>query len=457
MSEERQGVQEEGEAEMIDALVTEAGDAHYLRQVTDMGDRCRVEAREPIQAANGMRLVDAGARVDSTLYDKLVRHKLLRPIDASLAAEGGVTVSSLIGDARRLVESESCLERLLEGSGFSGRSLRVLAGVTLHPALAFKLTVCREQARIKYDHLLRVALVSSVLGSRLRMGDNELIDLVAAGLFHDLGELHVDPRYFEHGRPLSGDERRQIYAHPVIGYLMLREFPLYHPVVSRAVLHHHERFDGSGYPQGLVGERISRAGRILGVSELLVVMMQRGGEATDPEQVRATLLLNADRYGRDLVTPMVEVITRQGCGRREGGEEERPAVDPAALRDRMEGLAVLLLELPEAMGGEEAEGFVAEQCRRLAFVAADSGLSPVTGREYLEALEEDPEALQEMDLHTRELLYQLTGVAHEARRRWGAEIREGVLSRWLEQVDTLNERIDPAQSPPTDGSVSAEQ
>lgn len=437
------------------------GDKHYVRHVTEMGDKRPVVTSEHIETRDGMRLVRAGTPVNSALYDKLIKHKLLSPLDTSLSTEGEVGVSDLLADARRIIETETGLAAVLDGVNVAGLPLRVMAGVTLKPPLAFKMTVCREQAPAKYDDLLRVALISLVLGSRLRMGNNDLIDLATAGLFHDLGELHVDPRYFELKRALIGGERRQIYAHPIIGYLILKEFPLYHPVVSRAVLHHHERLDGSGYPKGIGGGQISKMGCILGAADLVSVMLRRGGEASDPERIIAMLQLNAERYGPDLVEPLVEILSggRRGTRRTEVVPPES-SVNIAALQERIRALETLLLVIPASLGSEvdDAARFITQQCERVLFVANDTGLSPVTAGEYLDVLADDPGGQADMDAYTNELVYQVVAIAHEVRRRWVESPASAAVAEWLAGVDAVAQCLEstptsPAGDPGDSGSV----
>jgi len=288
-------------------------DAHYVRHVTDMGDKHPVVASEHIENADGMRLVRAGTRVNSELFDKLVRHKLLKPLDSSLSAEDAVIVSTLLNDAKRMLSQEPCLGQMVELTPHR-EPLRVLGAVSLNEALSFKLTVCREQAWEKYNHLLRVALASVFLGDHLRLSDTELVQLATAGLFHDLGELHVDPKIFSARRPLSPAERRQIYAHPYVAYLILKSFPQYHPHISTAVLDHHERIDGSGYPRGLRGDAVSSMGLMLAVTELVVVMLGRTHSRPDPRCMASQLKLNVDRFGQPRIAPFVELMVQQGCG-----------------------------------------------------------------------------------------------------------------------------------------------
>ncbi len=101
-----------------------------------------------------------------------------------------------------------------------------LGKVILVPPLAAKLTVFRERMSDHFRHAVRVALTACALAESGGAETAALSRTVCtAGLFHDLGELHISPEIFALRRPLEPPEERQVRAHPVIAYLLLREFP----------------------------------------------------------------------------------------------------------------------------------------------------------------------------------------------------------------------------------------
>jgi len=423
-----------------EALEATIDDKHYMSQVTDMGETREVVASEHIETQDGMRLVSAGTRIDNSMLDRLVQHRLLKPIDTSLNTERAVTVSEVVGTAKRMIGAEPCLEKLLDGIAIAGLALRVLAGITLVPALSFKLTVCREKAPEKLDHMIRVALSSLVLGSRLRMSNNQLIDLATAGLFHDLGEMHVDPVFFDDPRSLTRDEWRQIYAHSIVAFLILKEFPIYHPVVSTAVLHHHELWDGSGYPKGLSGEAISEMGRILGITELLVVMLQRSGEQPDPDRMIEMLKLNGNRYGRQMLEPFIEIIGESRCGVGRAKEADTQVYsDVSLLKSRLATLVNLLVEVPE--GPETAENgalaFIRQQLAQVAQIAGRAGINQVIDVDIIDLMAEDALGLNQMEFLAKELDYQLRTIANQVRRRWPNLEKDESAAIWLEKMEKL--------------------
>jgi HD-GYP domain-containing protein (c-di-GMP phosphodiesterase class II) len=120
-------------------------------------------------------------------------------------------------------------------------------------------------------HSDRVANIAVELGKRLRLPRSVLNDLYFAGLVHDIGITHVPQSLFLKPGKLTVEEYEQVRVCPVIGEGMLSGMKqLAH--LGPAVRHHHEHFDGSGFPDRLAGENIPLLARILGVADAFDAM-----------------------------------------------------------------------------------------------------------------------------------------------------------------------------------------
>jgi putative two-component system response regulator len=118
-----------------------------------------------------------------------------------------------------------------------------------------------------YGHSARVSLFAGMLGERLGIEDRALRVLKSGGLFHDIGKIAVRDRVLLKPGKLTDDERAEIRLHPVKGRDLLRNMKSMDPALA-IVLHHHERMDGSGYPEGLSGTAIPIAARITTIADV---------------------------------------------------------------------------------------------------------------------------------------------------------------------------------------------
>lgn len=164
-----------------------------------------------------------------------------------------------------------------------------------------------------HDHLQRVQVYCTEVGRELGMSETELKALLAASLLHDIGKLAVPEHIISKPGKLTQEEFEKMKIHPVVGAEILESVRFPYPVVP-IVRHHHEKWDGSGYPDGITGENIPLGARILSavdcfdalssdrqyrralpVEESMAYLQKEAGRAFDPQVVEVM----ARRY-RDL-------------------------------------------------------------------------------------------------------------------------------------------------------------
>jgi HD-GYP domain-containing protein (c-di-GMP phosphodiesterase class II) len=122
-----------------------------------------------------------------------------------------------------------------------------------------------------FQHSRRVAGYVSQIARRLDLPADVTELIVSAAHIHDLGKISIDNRILFKEGPLTGEERGQVNTHPAAGAELAGQFKLY-GAGADIILHHHERWDGSGYPDGLVGEAIPLGSRIIAVADVYDAM-----------------------------------------------------------------------------------------------------------------------------------------------------------------------------------------
>ncbi len=115
-----------------------------------------------------------------------------------------------------------------------------------------------------YQHSLNVCKYALALGYEVELKEDRLRDLYCGGLLHDVGKLTIPDRVLNKPDSLTDSEYQRIKEHPVKGLEILerkKSFKKLYPMVK----YHHESYDGTGYPEGLVGEEIPLEARIIAV------------------------------------------------------------------------------------------------------------------------------------------------------------------------------------------------
>jgi HD-GYP domain-containing protein (c-di-GMP phosphodiesterase class II) len=132
------------------------------------------------------------------------------------------------------------------------------------------------EARDPYlrGHSARVTAFAEGLARLLGWRGEKLNVLRLGGSLHDVGKISVDAAVLRKPGPLTEQELQQIRRHPVTGARLVECFDDFQPALPY-VLHHHERWDGQGYPHGLAGETIPFEARLLGVADAFDAMTSR--------------------------------------------------------------------------------------------------------------------------------------------------------------------------------------
>jgi HD-GYP domain-containing protein (c-di-GMP phosphodiesterase class II) len=125
-------------------------------------------------------------------------------------------------------------------------------------------------------HSERVCALAGLVGEAIGLDEDSIGQLRVAASFHDIGKLGVPDVILSNTGPLSDLERTIVQRHSAIGeeILLATELPV-SQTVARIIRHHHEWFGGGGYPDGLVGETIPQASRIIGIVDSYAAMAER--------------------------------------------------------------------------------------------------------------------------------------------------------------------------------------
>ena len=115
-------------------------------------------------------------------------------------------------------------------------------------------------------HSERVALLCDLMAGSLSLSHQDTEALRFAGMLHDIGKLAIPTRVLRKADGLSGAELASMATHPARGVEMVRDIEFLKGSIQ-AILHHHERMDGRGYPTGLSGEQIPLFARIIAVAD----------------------------------------------------------------------------------------------------------------------------------------------------------------------------------------------
>lgn len=156
-------------------------------------------------------------------------------------------------------------------------SMRELASNSIEPlvnttGVINHINMVRRQDDYTFHHSVNVAVICGVLGKWLGYTGEKLKDLILAGLLHDVGKTQIPLEILNKPGKLTEEEMEIMRLHTTRGYKLVKDTPDIPGGIVHGILQHHERFDGSGYPLGVPGDKIHRFAKIIAIADIYDAM-----------------------------------------------------------------------------------------------------------------------------------------------------------------------------------------
>lgn len=206
------------------------------------------------------------------------KRRSLPPGPGSTLEEEMVHSASIVDDAHRTLMA---VEQATDASGFveldkvHGLVEEMAASVERNPDALLWLTRLRTTDQYSYDHAVDVSVHLMVFGKFLGLGRRNIETLGQAGLMQDIGKVRLPPAVLSKKAPLSEMESQQLRTHVRHSVDMLSASGKFSPEVIETIKAHHERYDGSGYPQGLSGDNLGMDAELAGLIDTYCAMTRQ--------------------------------------------------------------------------------------------------------------------------------------------------------------------------------------
>lgn len=422
---EGEGYEIVGEGEGLEAFVEETSQsvdhyAHYLAKVNETNE---VHATQDICNHHGVLLVKSGTRIDQSSAEKILRHRLMQPLEDQVALKDQLDGDQLSNHFHALVRRFPDLEHIHTALAFDDDFKALVYHPSLNASLRQKVTVFQARLPQQFEAAVFGAWLAALLARELGVDKETMRAAFLAGLVRDLGFLHINPDIVFKRGTLTSEEWRAIMGHVVVGNLFLSGLSGVTEDVVRAVMEHHERYDGTGYPVGRWRDQLSVLGNIVGAADTLQAIRVKQFERNGRNLMDAHpyLQLNTGKHSDDVGDAMLNILNRSGL-KMTCQDDQEIAVIAGKVQDRLVTLQRVvpvlskLLELAEEIESPKGRerSLILGVTNALGLVAR-SGLDREELVDWARSAEYEPqpgllEELNEMELLGNELYWQFRSV-----------------------------------------------
>lgn len=251
-----------------DALQADA----YTNHLAAANESCDVVANEDIYNARGVLIIRKGTPITPQMTRSIIQFKLVKPIENSVSLGREINASQLETDFTEIMQQDDVLLSIHEHNNLTALLQKHCLLYDSYPILRQKITVMADRMPDTYHRTLYCSWLALLIAKEMRLSEKDINIVFLAALSHDIGMLHIDPNVLDRKSCLSPEEWRQIQAHVVIGQKILQSIENMPAGVAQAVVEHHERCDGTGYPVGKVESELDFIGQIIGFADSVIAI-----------------------------------------------------------------------------------------------------------------------------------------------------------------------------------------
>jgi len=230
---------------------------------------------------SGLLIIPKDVKIDGNIMKKLesfhIRHLCIYDPSETEAPEKPEKNSAIKEFKKDYKKNVAAIKKVLNDLA-SGRKLRYekiqeISGSIYSKIVSISSVIeCMNEVRnmdeYTYTHSINVSIYAMLIARWLDMPEDEVRDIVTAGILHDIGKSRIPGAILNKKGPLLPEEFEKMKTHVAIGYNIAKGIPQLTDKIREAILMHHEREDGNGYPRGLKGEKIGMYAKIISVADV---------------------------------------------------------------------------------------------------------------------------------------------------------------------------------------------
>ncbi len=249
-----------------DAFGHMAGDGVLKRVSEVLKEECRSD--DIVARIGGDEFIILLPKTSYKETQKIIE-RIYRAFDGERQSE--IVLSVSIGWETKSKEEELCTDIFIKAEEDMYRKKMTESQSMRSRTLQGILKTVSEKNAVEKVHSRRVSLIAQKIGEAMELNYDRIQEIAIVGIMHDIGKISIDNTILNKSEPLVAEEIEEIRKHPMNSYQILKSVDGF-SALAEIALYHHERWDGSGYPNGLRGNAIPLISRIIAVADAFEAM-----------------------------------------------------------------------------------------------------------------------------------------------------------------------------------------
>lgn len=247
----------------------------YVQHLTKISERTTITIEKDVCNDQGAVIIPKGRELSCDLAKRLRKHHLNQPIEHCITLERMLTSQELMDAYKRYILKSEDARIFHERWQLNSLLSKACDYCDKFPLIMQKITVLKLQMPHLFHQAMFSAYISLAIARRLKANIEECTSIFLAGLVHDIGILHLDPNLVTKREEYTPDQWRAMQSHCEIGSKFLSTVPDLPKAIVKAVAEHHERYDGSGYPNAKEGKDLCTMGQVIGMADTCLALYTR--------------------------------------------------------------------------------------------------------------------------------------------------------------------------------------
>lgn len=283
----------------------------YLKHIIAFAQQHRVTISEDVRNEHGAVIIPKGRELDQELAERIITHTLKVPLEQSITLSHRFDGAALWQGYELAFKKYPDIGLFHELWSLQEPLKKACRYYHDFPLLVQKITILKTVMPRLFKQAIYSAYISLAIAQQLGAPEEECSAAFLAGLVHDIGLLHLDSDLVTTIGEYTPEQWHAMQRHTLIGHDILKTMEHMPVVIARAVLEHHERVDGSGYPFSKKGLELSVMGQIVGMADTCIALYRRelASRKLGIDSLLPILQLNPDMYSRKVFHATVTLIS----------------------------------------------------------------------------------------------------------------------------------------------------